>query len=226
MLVWDFGGLKMGTAIAVANQKGGSGKTTVTLTLGGTLAARGYSVALVDTDPKQHLSKWHGRKGGAGTELYKECDPLRLSALIAKLQKSFEIVLIDTAAQESLANQGAIAMADLVLSPVKVSAFDADLGVEISAMVKSAEVQTRRTIPHAVLLTDIRPTVVSRHARKEIEETGVLILDAEWPTAVTFQESTWSGDVPSGETAGVRINKTIAALIEAGAIPAHPGKRS
>ena len=146
--------------------------------------------------------------------------------LIAKLQKTYELVFIDTAAQESLANQGAIAMADLVLSPVKVSAFDADLGVEISAMVKSAEVQTRRAIPHAVLLNDIRPTVVSRHARKEIEETGALVLDAEWPTAVTFQESTWSGDVPCGETAGVRINKTISALIEAGAIPARPAQRS
>ncbi|WP_199611239.1 ParA family protein [Flocculibacter collagenilyticus] len=44
----------------IANQKGGVGKTTSTVTLGGLLAARGYRVLLVDTDPHASLTYYFG----------------------------------------------------------------------------------------------------------------------------------------------------------------------
>ena len=48
--------------IAVANQKGGTGKTATTLSLGMALARRGQSVLLVDTDPQGDLTKSLGWK--------------------------------------------------------------------------------------------------------------------------------------------------------------------
>ncbi len=44
----------------VANQKGGVGKTTTTITLGGLLAEKGHRVLLVDTDPHASLSYYFG----------------------------------------------------------------------------------------------------------------------------------------------------------------------
>jgi chromosome partitioning protein len=47
--------------IAVAAQKGGSGKTTTTINLGSELAAAGKRTLLVDLDPQGHLAEGFGR---------------------------------------------------------------------------------------------------------------------------------------------------------------------
>jgi len=47
--------------VAVMNEKGGSGKTTTTISLAAVLAERGYRILVVDLDPQASASLWLGR---------------------------------------------------------------------------------------------------------------------------------------------------------------------
>ncbi len=83
----------MTRVIAVANQKGGSAKTTTTINLGASLAALGHPTLLVDLDSQGHLAEGFGiAAGGLEHELSTVLDNKRsLAAIIRPLRDNLDL---------------------------------------------------------------------------------------------------------------------------------------
>lgn len=117
----------MGHVITIAQQKGGSGKTTLAVNLGVALARAGHRVALLDTDPQGSLGRWFMTRrqtlGEPGIELA-TASAWGVSYECEKLRKSCDFVIIDTPPKVDADLRPAIREADLVLIPVTPSHVD------------------------------------------------------------------------------------------------------
>lgn len=117
----------MGKVVTLAQQKGGSGKTTVAANLAVALAGRGLTVALIDTDPQGSLGRWflarRGRPGGAGLE-FSTASAWGVSFECEKLRRVADVVIVDTPPKVDADLRPALREADLVLVPVAGSRLD------------------------------------------------------------------------------------------------------
>ncbi|MBK9160871.1 MAG: ParA family protein [Nitrosomonadales bacterium] len=104
--------------ILIANPKGGSGKTTLSVNIAGYLASRGHRVAMLDLDRQQSSALW----------LKTRTDDLpRIRTLDEKKEHAHDWLVIDSPAGlhgKNLAH--AIKLAHKVVVPVAPSLFDLD----------------------------------------------------------------------------------------------------
>lgn len=117
----------MGQVITVAQQKGGSGKTTLSVNLAVELVRQGVSVALLDTDPQGSLGRWfmarRDRLGDPGMDL-STASAWGVGYECEKLRKTHDIVIIDTPPKIDADLRPALREAALVLIPVAASHVD------------------------------------------------------------------------------------------------------
>ncbi|MCB2095471.1 MAG: ParA family protein [Rhodobacteraceae bacterium] len=116
-----------GKVIALAQQKGGSGKTTIAANLAVAFLQRGASVALLDTDPQGSLGRWFmARRATAGTERleFSTSSAWGVSYECEKLKRDADFVIIDTPPKVDADLRPALREADLILVPVASSHVD------------------------------------------------------------------------------------------------------
>lgn len=116
-----------GGVITLAQQKGGSGKTTLAVNLGVALARQGARVALLDTDPQGSLGRWFmtrlERLGDPGLE-FSTASAWGVSYEVDKLRRAADFVIIDTPPKVDADLRPALRAADLVVVPVAASHVD------------------------------------------------------------------------------------------------------
>jgi chromosome partitioning protein len=151
--------------IAIANPKGGSGKSTCALVLGLTLAAKGAKVTVLDADPNQPLVTWHG---GAARPLT-VTGGLTDETFVPRLDEAattHDAVIIDLEGTASRIVSRAIMRAHLVLIPMQASAIDAAQAGRAIGLVRQEEIIMRRPISARVVLTRTSPAIATRAERK------------------------------------------------------------
>ena len=125
--------------IVVANEKGGSGKSTVAIHIAVALIKAGHSVATIDLDSRQksltryieNRREWAGHVGGdLGIPTHRCVDsPLEeeLFDTVEELAKDHDFVIIDTPGHQSHLTSVAHTMADTLVTPLNDSFVDFDV---------------------------------------------------------------------------------------------------
>jgi chromosome partitioning protein len=114
----------MAVVITVAQQKGGTGKTTLAANLAAAFAPS-RRVALLDIDPQKSLGRWHSlrraRVEQAAALAFSDISGWRLPAELERLKRDHDVVLIDSPPQLDTDARVAVRAADLVLVPIQPS---------------------------------------------------------------------------------------------------------
>jgi len=136
--------------IAMAAQKGGSGKTTVALHLAVEAQKQGLTVAVIDADPQGSARSWADhRDDGETVPVAKVGVDAVDDALKAAAQDGYDLVVIDTPPHASVRTQHLIARADLVVIPVQPSALDLAALPAMLALIRPGSAPHRAVISAA-----------------------------------------------------------------------------
>lgn len=183
----------MPKVIAILNQKGGVGKTTLAVHIATALARNNRRVLLVDADPQGSALDWAAARrsdplfpvvGLPKSSIHKE---------LPALAKNFDLVIVDGPPRVYDVARSAIMASDLVLVPVQPSPYDVWAAKEIIDLLHEAVVYKASLKSAFVINRKIVNTAIGRDVTEALSEYPISVLDTAVCQRVAFAESATQG---------------------------------
>lgn len=200
--------------IVIASPKGGAGKSTTSVILSTELAFAGAQVVLLDCDPNKSVSMWSERGDlPSNIEVLSDIGEAEIIKAIKKHDQDGGVVIVDLEGVASRLVSRAISQADLVLTPMRATTLDAQIGVRALALIEEEEEALSRTIRHAVVFTMTRAIKSKQHKgiQSSLADQGVDVIEPPLMERAAFSALfEYGGDLrsmpPQGNMDGAKTN--------------------
>src|SRR3712207_944091 len=112
--------------LSIVTQKGGTGKSTIAVSLGVAAQESGLKVSVLDTDPQGTASAWSQRRPGSTPEVQAATQASLPGRVAALARSGYDLAIVDTPGVAAPAAAAAMREAHLCLIPVRPSVADVE----------------------------------------------------------------------------------------------------
>ena len=179
--------------VGVLNQKGGVGKTTLSVNLAACLARTGARVLLIDADPQGSSLDWAAARQGEPLFSVVGFPRATIHKEIAQLGQGYDHIIIDGPPRVTDLARSAIMASDIVLIPVQPSPYDIWAAEEVVKLITEARVYKENIKSVFVVNRKITNTAIGRDVREALAAYPIHVLDASIAQRVVFAEAAAQG---------------------------------